>query len=116
MAADFTATETEMIARAESVVVARAYRGVTFDSSRQAFVLGQEDVAAVQRRQLSRSRTTVAAVAAVLGFAALVGTIVAIADPNPSAEEPLPPPPPSNRAPLTPLGRFSLPLIRLPIP
>ena len=81
---------------AVSVVVARAYRGVTFDSSRQALVLGRDEVADVRRRQFSRSRTTLAAVATVVGFAALVGTIVAIADPNPSAEEPLPPPPPPS--------------------
>jgi len=81
---------------AVSVVVGRTYRGMTFDSSRQAFVLGPREVADVQRRQFSRSRTTLATVGVVLGFAALVGTIVAIADPNPSAEEPLPPPPPPS--------------------
>jgi len=79
---------------AVSVIVARAYRGVTFDSSRQAFVLAPDEIADVRRRQFSRSRTTLAVVGTVVGFAALVGTIVAIADPNPSAEEPLPPPPP----------------------
>lgn len=81
---------------AVSVVVARAYRGVTFDSSRQAFVLAPSEVVDVRRREFSRKRTTIAAVGTVVGFAALVGTIIAIADPNPSAEEPLPPPPPPN--------------------
>jgi hypothetical protein len=79
-----------------SVVVARAYRGVTFDSSRQAFVLAPSEVVDVRRRQFSRKRTTLAVVGTAVGFAALIGTIVAIADPNPSPEEPLPPPPPPN--------------------
>jgi hypothetical protein len=82
-----------------SVVVARAYRGVTFDSSRQALVLGANEVAEVRRRQFSRSRTTLVAVGSVVGFALLVKTIAAIADPNPSAEEPLPPPPPALKIP-----------------
>ena len=81
---------------AVSVVVARTYRGMAFDSTRQAIVLGPGEVADVQRRQFSRSRTTLAALGVVVGFAVLVGTIKAIADPNPSAEEPLPPPPPPS--------------------
>lgn len=94
---------------AVSVVVARAYRGVTFDSSRQAFLLAPSEVVDVRRRQFSRRRTTLAVVGSVVGFAALVGVIAAIADPNPSAEEPLPPPPPPNiRIPL-PRLRFTFP-------
>jgi len=79
---------------AVSIVVAQTYRGVTFDTARQALMLGSDEVADVRRRTFSRPRTTALVVGSVVGFALLVRGIVTIADPNPSADEPLPPPPP----------------------
>jgi hypothetical protein len=81
---------------AVTVPIARQYKGITLDSTTQVLVLGESDVVDVRRSKLSRSRTILTSVAAVVGFALLVHGIVQLTDPNPGEDTTIPPPPPPN--------------------
>ena len=76
-----------------SVTVTRAYRGRQIESGRQTMFLGAGEVVEVHRRQLSRTRTVLAGVGVVAGFALLANSVVQWMDPNPSSDEGPPPPP-----------------------
>ena len=79
---------------AVTVPIARRYNGVTLDSATQVLLVGKSEVIDVHRRELSRVRTVLTGVGALVGFAALAHAVVQITDPNPGSDEPLPPPPP----------------------
>jgi hypothetical protein len=77
-----------------SVTVRREYQGLSLESSQQLLYLSRGEIVEVRRRVLSRTRTVLASAGAVVIFAALVGTVVQLGDPNPPADDlPLPPPP-----------------------
>ena len=91
-----------------AVTIAREYRGVMLESTQQTLFLGTPEVLEVRRRKLSRSRTTLVTVGALVGFGALVAAVVQISDPNPNSDDTTPPPPPGARYPVT--------IFRIPIP
>lgn len=76
------------------VLIAREYSGVALESTRLELFLARSEVTAVQRRQLSRTRTTLASVGAVILFGVVVGTVTQLGDPNKPPQTELPPPPP----------------------
>lgn len=63
---------------------------------RQLLYLGPAELVAVERRELSRSRTALGVVGALVLFGAVVATVTQQGDPNPPTTEP-PPPPPTAR-------------------
>jgi hypothetical protein len=97
---------------AVTVPIARTYNGFTLDSTTQVLVLGTSDVVDVRRSELSRSRTILTSVGAVIGFALLARGIVQLTDPNPGEETKIPPPPPPNGR-LTSAYHLS---VRIPFP
>ncbi len=78
---------------AVSVLIARAYRGVSLDNVRQTLFLSRSEVVEVRRRQISRGRTVLAAAGVLAAFGVLVNTVVQMGDPNPRDDDPPPPPP-----------------------
>lgn len=81
---------------AVAVPIARAYQGVTIDTTAQLLTLGRSEVVDVRRSELSRGRTILTGVAVVAAFALLVGAVHQITNPNPGTDETLPQPPPPN--------------------
>ena len=80
-----------------SVMIAREYAGVALEGTRLDLFLARTEVTGVRRRQLSRKRTTVASIGALVLFGAVVGTVVQLGDPNKPPETELPPPPVGSR-------------------
>ena len=81
-----------------ALTIGRDYRGVSLESTRQVLFLGRSEVVDVRRRELSRTRTALAGVGALVALAAAAGAVSQLSDPNPGTEEPPPPPPPGIRA------------------
>lgn len=81
-----------------SVLIGRAYQGVSLESMRQTLFLARHELVEVRRRQLSRVRTAVASAAVMGAFALLVKSVVQEGDPNDNTEPPPPPPPGGVRA------------------
>ena len=79
-----------------SVAIGRMYQGMALENVRQTLFLGRSEIVDVRRRELSRNRTALAAVGALAGFVALVGTVTQLGDENPPDDGP-PPPPPARR-------------------
>ena len=79
-----------------SVAIGRMYQGMALENVRQTLFLGRSEIVDVRRRELSRNRTALAAVGALAGFVALVGTVTQLCDENPPDDGP-PPPPPARR-------------------
>ena len=103
---DFSANTTELEGQISaegpdsvslSVQIARQYQGITLENVRQTLFLGRTEVVEVRRRELSRSRTALAAGGALAVFVVLVNSVIQQGDPDPPGEDP-PPPPPGIRA------------------
>ena len=93
-----------------TVAIEREYRGVVLDSTTDVFHLSLTDVAGVQRRELSRGRTVLAAAGTVAGFILLTRAVVQLTNPNPGTDESLPqPPPPQARIPSAYFLRLQVP-------
>jgi hypothetical protein len=111
-----TVLDGEVASHGDSVSVAvpilREYRGMVLEGAPQLLYLSRPEIIEVRRRQLSRSRTAFTTAAAVVGFVGLVRGIIAIADPNPGSDDPLPPPPAGGRV----MRRQVPTLIRVRIP
>ncbi|MGH7459531.1 MAG: hypothetical protein ACREMA_00705 [Longimicrobiales bacterium] len=91
-----------------SIMIGRAYRGVSLDQMRQTLYLGRTEVVQVQRRQLSRGRTALTTAGVLVVFGVFVKSVVLQGDPNPIDDSNPPPPPPLSGA-----RRW---YIRIPIP
>lgn len=78
-----------------SVWIGRDYKGTPFESTYQTFTVARRDVVRLERRRLSKWRTGLTALAAVVGIAVLIDRVGLTANPNPP-ENPDPPIPPSG--------------------
>lgn len=77
-----------------AVLIAREYAGVALEGVRLDLFLARAEVTGVRRRQLSRTRTTLASIGSIVLLGVVVGTVVQLGDPNKPPETELPPPPP----------------------
>lgn len=101
-----------------SVWIGQAYRGTPFFAAHQTVTVPREQVVAVERRRLSKTRTALAAAGVVAGVVYLISQTDFLADPNPREVDVIPEPPeaPGARFPFDLLGGLRTILARLPSP
>lgn len=79
-----------------SVWIGRAYRGTPFETVYETFTVPRRDVVRIERRQLSKWRTGLVALAAVVGIGVLADRVGLIESSNPPNDGGNPPGPPTG--------------------